>query len=62
MKKANAEIRLLAAGKGVRQWQIAKRLGISETWFTRIMRDELTNDMQERVITAINQIADEMEV
>lgn len=61
MKRTNEEIRLLAAGNGVRHWQIAKRLGISETWFTRLMRDELKPDMRKRVIDAINQIATEQE-
>lgn len=58
--KANNDIRLLAAGKGVRLWQIAKALGVSETWFIRIMREELPEQKREQVIKIINDLAQEV--
>lgn len=58
--KANNDIRLLAAGKGVRLWQIAKALGVSETWFIRIMREELPEQKREQIIKIINDLAQEV--
>lgn len=58
--KPNNDIRLLAAGKGVRLWQIAKALGVSETWFIRIMREELPEQKREQVIKIINDLAQEV--
>ncbi len=55
--KANNDIRLLAAGKGVRLWQIAKAMGISETWFIRIMRDELPAEKKEQIVRIIDDLA-----
>ena len=61
MCKPNNDIRLLAAGKGVRLWQIAKELHISETWFIRIMRDELPDEKKQQIIQIINELAQEVQ-
>lgn len=58
--RPNDDIRRLAAGKGVRLWQIAKAMNISETWFTRIMRTELTGDKREQVLQIIDTLAKEV--
>lgn len=58
MTQANIDIRLLAAGKGVRLWQIAKELGISDTWFTRLMRSELSTEKKNEIRLIIDRLAE----
>lgn len=53
----NAEIRIEAMKKGVKQWQIAKALGISETYFCKIMRKELSQDKKDEIIQIIDEIS-----
>lgn len=57
----NVDIRKAAADKGVRLWEIAQRLGISDGNFSRKLRCELPNDMQTRIFAIIDEIAKEAE-
>ena len=56
---ANKEIKQQAKAKGVKQWQIAERAGISEFTFCRKMRHEFTEDEQKEFLQIINEIAKE---
>ena len=47
----------LASGKGVKQWQIADEIGVGETTLCRMLRRELTPEMKEKVLAAINKLA-----
>lgn len=49
----NSELREKMRSRGVRQWQVANYLGISEATMGRKMRCELTADFREKVIEAI---------
>lgn len=55
----NAEIRSTAKTAGVRQWQIAEKLGISEFTLTRRMRHDLTQEQQKEILNAIIELAEE---
>lgn len=55
----NAEIRSTAKKAGVRQWQIAEKLGISEFTLIRRMRHDLTQEQQKEILNAIIDIAEE---
>lgn len=44
MKQANAEIRRSAAAAGIRLWQLADGLGITDASFSRKLRRELSAD------------------
>lgn len=59
MIKANQDIRQLSESKGVKMWQIAKRYGVHEVTFIKKMREPLSNADREKVISIINDIADE---
>lgn len=55
----NAEIKALMREKGVRQWQVAEALGMSEATITRTLRRDLSPEMKDRMIQAINKIVSE---
>ena len=41
------------AEHGVKQWEVARALGISESVLSRKLRDELSEEGQEKIIKAI---------
>ena len=45
----NQDIRLEAAGAGVKLWQIADKLGIADCNFSRKLRRELPEEEKERI-------------
>lgn len=55
----NAEIRQRAKAAGVRFWQLADALGVSEPTMTRKLRHELDQAEKDRLLEIINQIAQE---
>lgn len=55
----NMIIRLHAKEKGVKFWQVAERLGMWESAFSRKLRHELPADEKEKIIGIIDAIAKE---
>lgn len=55
----NQNIRILAKQQGVRLWEVAQRLQISQATMTRMLRTDLTAENQQRIITAINELGKE---
>lgn len=53
--KANQEIREALQNKGMKQWELADMLGISEFTLTRWLRKELTEDKKELLLKTINE-------
>ena len=55
----NRDIRLAAAGAGVKLWQIAERLngGMSDSNFSRKLRNELPQDEKQRIKAIIEELA-----
>lgn len=53
--KANQEVREALQNKGMKQWELADMLGISEFTLTRWLRKELTEDEKELLLKAINE-------
>ena len=53
----NTEIRMELLKTGLRQWQVAAALGMSETTFSRRLRRELPARERERVLGAIRELA-----
>ena len=56
---SNQDIRLTAAGAGVRLWQIADALGISDYKFSRKLRKELPQEEKENIFSIIRQLSQE---
>lgn len=41
---------------GVRQWQIAKAIGVSESTMVKILREEPDAEMRQKILQAIEQL------
>ena len=61
MTQANQKIRRTAAGAGVKLWQIANRLGITDSYFSRLLRKELPEDKQAEIMQIITELEQEAE-
>ena len=57
----NQDIRRMAAGNGVRLWQIAEALGIADCSLSRKMRKELSQNEKEKIARIIREISKEAE-
>lgn len=53
----NSEIRGYAVSKGVHMYELSKKLGISDNTLFRRFRTNLTNEEQEAIKKAIDEIA-----
>lgn len=59
MTQANQKIRRAAAGAGVKLWQIADKLGITDSYFSRLLRKELPADKQADILRIIAELEQE---
>lgn len=57
--RANQELRDAAKNAGVKQWEIAAHLGISEPTLVRWMRTPLSADRESAVLRAIAELSAE---
>ncbi len=55
----NTDIRKYAKTHGVRLWQIADELGISEITMSRKLRYELSEDEKQKILEIIDELAKE---
>lgn len=55
---ANRQIKERAKKEGVRLWQVADMLGVSEATMTRMLRKELPQAKQQEIMTIIDQISE----
>ena len=53
MNRNNVKIRLKMFEAGMKQWHVARLLGMSESTFSRKLRDELPEEEQDRIIALI---------
>lgn len=53
----NLEIRRKLKEKKVFQWQVAKRMNISEMTLVRKLREELTEEEKQKILSVIEEIA-----
>ena len=55
----NIEIRCAYLRTGIKQWQLAAALGLSETHFSRKLRHELPQEEKEKILAIIDRLAQE---
>lgn len=53
----NQEIRMAAAHSGVKLWQVAEKLGITDSTLSRKLRKEFAPETKERVLSIIQELA-----
>ena len=60
LKMRNQDIRRMAAGAGVKLWQIADELGIADCSLSRKLRKELNQEEKERIFSIIKRLSREV--
>ena len=56
--KANEDIRERAREKNVKLWEIASSLGRSDVWFSKKLRDELSEGQKQEIFNKIDEISE----
>ena len=54
---ANESLKLYAAGKGVRLWQIAQAIGMLDSSFSRKLRSELSDEQKKDLVLVIDRLS-----
>ena len=62
MKTANEKLKVYAKEREVFLWQIAERLSLQDSNFSKKLRRELPEEERKRILEIIDQIAAEREV
>ena len=57
----NVEIRVACISHGIKQWELAKELGISESHFSRKLRYELPPEEKKRILSVIEKMAKDVD-
>ena len=52
----NEQIRTVMHRSGVKQWEVAEQLGISEFTYSRWLRSELPDDKKVQILQAISDV------
>lgn len=52
----NIDIRVKAGNNGIPLWAVAKQIGITDSSFSRKLREELSVEEKEKIFSAIDQI------
>jgi AraC-like DNA-binding protein len=55
---ANQNLKFYAQGKGVRLWQVAEKFGVSESYFSRKLRREFSEEESDKFRTFVDEIAE----
>lgn len=58
-KVNNADIRNEMKAAGIYFWQIAAKLGVAESTFIRWMRFEMSDELKEKIRTAIKELEEQ---
>lgn len=61
MKRANNDIREYCKEKGVKLWEVAEKVGISDGNFSRKMRKPFSEEYRNKIMRIIRNIADHRE-
>lgn len=57
MMQANMEIRIAAKNAGVKLWEVAEAIGISDGMFSRKLRRELPEAEQRKILSIVADLA-----
>lgn len=55
---SNERIREAAKQKGLKLWQVADRMGMTDGNFSRMLRKELPEERQREILALIDELAD----
>ena len=54
----NAEVKDRAAKSGIRLWQVADALGHNDSWLSRKLRKELSDQEKDHIFSVIDKLAE----
>lgn len=54
--KNNIGVRVLMMERGITQYDLADALGVTPSWISRLLREKLSEENEERIATAIKEI------
>jgi len=57
----NSKVRISMLKSGIKQWEVASMLGISESVLSRKLRDELPEEEQDQIVSLIEKAGDKHE-
>lgn len=57
-QRANSEIRRYMAGRGVKQWEVAAKLGVAEATLVRWLRAPLDAEHEAKIREAVDSLAE----
>lgn len=55
----NLDIRIMVSESGLKYTEIAKQMGISRVWLSKLMRYDLTTENRDKILTAISELKGE---
>jgi len=55
----NIDVRIAVSESGLTYRAIAKKMGISHEWLSRLMRHTLSPDNKERILSAVKELKEE---
>jgi predicted XRE-type DNA-binding protein len=58
-KLTNTDLKIEMLKSGVKQYQVANKIGITETHLSRLFHRELTDEYKEKVMAAIKELKGE---
>ena len=53
----NIDVRQAAKAAGISLWRIAEKLGVSCSWFSCMLRKELSPEMKDKVFSIIRELS-----
>ncbi len=56
MKEQNVDIRNAIIESGLKKYQIAHAIGVTDAWFSKMLRFELPAEKKNQIINAIQQL------
>ena len=56
----NQDVRRKAAGAGLKLWEVAQEIGLSDSSFSRKLRQELPQEQKEKIFDAICKLSREV--
>jgi hypothetical protein len=57
----NKDLKWAMFEAGLKQWEVAKRYGLNEGNFSRLLREELPKEKKDRVLAIIDELKQERE-
>lgn len=56
MKEQNTDIRKAITESGLKKYEIAHAIGVTDSWFSKMLRFELPEEKKNQIISAIHQL------